>query len=97
MFNQGNVGAYLIDGQKVHPKSMFDRHGTHARDQIKKIYPSMQLFYTKGKHKYLMPLQKDMRDKILLLSKPYPKREKQAMAVPTEQRRCDTDLHAPHI
>lgn len=77
LFNHGSVGAYLIDGQKVHPKSMFDRHGTHARDQIKKIYPSMQLFYTKGKHKYLMPLHNDMRAKILPLSKPYPKRAKE--------------------
>lgn len=32
-----------------------------------------------GKHRYLMPLDKDMSAKIALLAKPYPKREKQAM------------------
>lgn len=32
-----------------------------------------------GKHKYLMPLDKEMKKRILPLSKPYPKREKQAM------------------
>jgi hypothetical protein len=32
-----------------------------------------------GKHKYLMPLDKDMSVKIAPLAKPYPKREKQAM------------------
>lgn len=77
LFNNGNVGAYIVNGQKVHPKTMFDRHGTHAREQIKKIYPSLQLFYTKGKHKYLMPLDNEMRIKILPLAKPYPKRAKE--------------------
>ena len=32
-----------------------------------------------GKHRYLMPLDKEMSAKIALLAKPYPKREKQAM------------------
>ena len=34
---------------------------------------------TPGKHRYLLPLDKDMSAKIALLAKPYPKREKQAM------------------
>ena len=49
-----------------------------------------------GKYRYLMPLNYEIKARISVLSKPYPKREKQAMSVPTEQRRCDTDLHAPH-
>ena len=36
-----------------------------------------------GKHTYLMPLDEDMRGRIMPLSKPYPKREKQAMTGPT--------------
>lgn len=32
-----------------------------------------------GKHRYLMPLDKEMRAKIAPLSKPYPKRDKQAI------------------
>ena len=36
-----------------------------------------------GKHTYLMPLDEDMRARIMPLSKPYPKREKQAMTGPT--------------
>jgi hypothetical protein len=39
----------------------------------------MKLFITKGKHKYLMPLDKEMSAKIAPLAKPYPKRVKQAM------------------
>tara|TARA_R110000782_G_C14750157_1_gene407080 strand:- start:42 stop:698 length:657 start_codon:yes stop_codon:yes gene_type:complete len=47
------------------------------------------------KHRYLMPLDKEMKAQIAPLAKPYPKREKQAMAVPTAQRRGSADLHAP--
>jgi hypothetical protein len=49
-----------------------------------------------GKHKYLMPLDKEMSDKIASLAKPYPKRVKQAMTGDQpKQRRRDTDLPAP--
>ena len=49
-----------------------------------------------GKHRYLMPLDDEMRKRILPLSKPYPKRAKQAMASDQEeQRQCSTDPHAP--
>ena len=49
-----------------------------------------------GKHRYLMPLDKSMSDKIQQLAKPYPKRVKQAMTGDQpEQRRRDTDPPAP--
>lgn len=52
---------------------------------------------TKGKHRYLMPLDKQMAEQIKPLSKPYPKREKQAMASDQDaQRQGSTDLHAPN-
>jgi len=51
-----------------------------------------------GKHRYLMPLDAEMRLRILPLSKPYPKRDKQAMGgVQSSQRQCDTDHHAPKV
>ena len=50
-----------------------------------------------GKHRYLMPLDKNISDKIAPLAKPYPKRPKQAEAGPPEQRRCNTDPDAPII
>lgn len=49
-----------------------------------------------GKHRYLMPLDNEMRAKIMPLAKPYPKRVKQAMTGDQPgQRQCDTDLPAP--
>ena len=50
---------------------------------------------TPGKHRYLMPLDAEMRARVLPLSKPYPKRPKQAESGPPETRRCDTDPDAP--
>ena len=50
-----------------------------------------------GKHRYLMPLDADMRARILPLAKPYPKRDKQAMAGDhPAQRQCNADRHAPY-
>jgi hypothetical protein len=49
-----------------------------------------------GKHRYLMPLDDDMRARILPLAKPYPKRAKQAMTDDqSAQRQGSTDPHAP--
>jgi hypothetical protein len=48
-----------------------------------------------GKHRYLMPLDADMKAHVSHMAKPYPKRAKQAMAVPTVQRQGSTDPHAP--
>jgi hypothetical protein len=40
--------------------------------------PNAEVFITKGKHCYLMPLDKEMKNTIMKLAKPYPKRDKQA-------------------
>jgi hypothetical protein len=50
-----------------------------------------------GKHTYLFPLDEKMRDNIYPLSKPYPKRPKQAEAGPPELRGCNTHPDAPSI
>lgn len=51
---------------------------------------------TLGKHKYLMPLDPTMKKQIQPLSKPYPKRVKQATTGDQPAgRRGSTDLHAP--
>ena len=52
---------------------------------------------TPGKHRYLMPLDDEMRAKIAPLAKTYPKRPKQAEAGPPVLRQCDTDPDAPII
>ena len=79
----GSIGenkksAYLIDGKKVHRKTVGDRLNSRNLvcniNNIKKIYETdyVEDFISKGKHKYLMPLNKKMRKKINLLRVEYP-------------------------
>ena len=39
------------------------------------VDPDAHEFITKGKHKYLYPMTKQMRKRVQILSVPYPKRE----------------------
>lgn len=64
--------------------------------RLKHSDPSVEKVQSGNKHKYLMPLDAEMRERILPLAIQYPKRVKQAMADnQLEQRQCDTDPHAP--
>ena len=72
--NQGVMGAFIIHGKKVHPKSIHSKYGTGSQSLPwlrKYVDPNASVFITKGKHKYLMPLDDDMRAKIKPLAKPY--------------------------
>ena len=52
-------------GKVIHKRSLFARDGTTAGSVCTKVL---------WKHKYLMPLDGDMRERVTPLSKPYPKR-----------------------
>lgn len=72
---------FLIKGKKVHPKSIHSRYGTGSQriEWIKNnLDANAELYYTAGKHKYLMPLNKRMRRKIKHLHKPYPIKKEDA-------------------
>lgn len=79
--NAGSMGAFIINGKKVHPKSV---HSKGVKQNIlsvrKHLDPNAEVFITKGKHCYLMPLDDGLKSKLVKLSKPYPKRDKQAIA-----------------
>lgn len=86
---------YMINGKLTHPRTLESAglvqniHGARKRD------PNASTVVVPGKHRYLMPLDKEMAEQIKPLAKPYPKREKQAMDVPASQRRGSADPHAP--
>lgn len=69
---------YMIHGKLTHPRTLGlaglvqNIHGAKLRD------PNATVVNVPGKHRYLMPLDADMRARILPLAKPYPKRVKQA-------------------
>jgi len=85
--NSPNTTELFVKGKWVHW-----RGGFYAKNDAtpKRTMP--------GKHRYLMPLDKDMAAQIAPLSKPYPKRVKQATTDDQSAgRRGSTDPHAPNI
>lgn len=82
--NTGALGAFIIHGKKTHPKSVYDQmvvvngkkvHCPQTIDAVRKyLDPDATVFKTQGKRKYIYPLTKQMREKVLPLAKPYPKK-----------------------
>jgi hypothetical protein len=71
--------SYLIKGKRIHGKSISDyckRNGlSKTEDNIKELYNTddIEKYYTKGKHKYIYPLDKKLVPLCEELSKEYPK------------------------
>tara|TARA_R110001606_G_C15237172_1_gene635812 strand:- start:222 stop:914 length:693 start_codon:yes stop_codon:yes gene_type:complete len=94
---QGSAARFwMVFGKLTHPRTVIARGGSNTLLGAKNIDPNAKAVVVSGKHRYLMPLDTDMRNRILQLSKPYPKRVKQAMTDDqSAQRQCSTDPHAP--
>jgi hypothetical protein len=82
-------GNWIYTGKTSSDFKAIDRTGREwhsrqvSRNGIKKqygqarrvpMYSECEIVPLEGKHRYLMPLDEDMRARILLLAKPYPKR-----------------------
>jgi hypothetical protein len=65
---------YLINGKKTHPRTIGSAGYVQNLDGAKKIDRNAQVILCQGKHRYLMPLDKEMKKQIEPLAKPYPKR-----------------------
>lgn len=90
--SEGSV-EYFHEGRWKHNREVTSGAFGEAKKLNYKNFPKRK---TLGKHKYLMPLDDEMRERIKPLSKPYPKRDKQAMTDDqSEQRQGSTDRHAP--
>lgn len=72
--NAGERGAFIVNGQKMHPKSCHSRGWKQSLLWLREnIDPEAEEFITKGKHKYVYPMTKQMRKRCAVLSKEYPK------------------------
>ena len=81
---------YIYKGKRWQGRSFINSHKGMEK------HPDVQIVKGSSKHRYLMPLDDEMRKRILPLAKPYPKRAKKAMASsPEAQRQGGTDPHAP--
>jgi hypothetical protein len=82
---------YIYKGKRWQGRSFRNNYKGMER------HPDVQIVKGSSKHRYLMPLDADMRARILPLAKPYPKRAKQAMdGIQPLQRQGGTDPHAPN-
>jgi len=69
---------YIINGKKTHPRSIGAKGIEQSLKGAQKIDPNAVRVKMPGKHRYLMPLDNETRRKVEHLSKPFPKRAKQA-------------------
>lgn len=69
-----SADEYIYKGKRWHGRAFRKSHGSH------KNYIDKGLVVVRGsqKHRYVLPLDKKMADSVKLISKPYPKRVKQA-------------------
>ena len=72
-----NLDCWIINGERMHPRSVVAKYGSQSQARVMGIDPNARKVWG-IKHRYLMPLDPEMRAKILPLAQPYPKRPKQA-------------------
>lgn len=93
--------AYRVGGKVVHPKTLHSKYGRGGQSVEwlrKNVDPNAERVQGEGKHKYILPLDDDMRKQVAHLAKPYPKRVKQATTDDQSVgRQGSTDPHAPNI
>ena len=72
---------YWHNGKRLHSRQVSEKGWNIQQGQQRKtVKPSeCKVIKTLGKHRYLMPLDDNMRKQVQQLAKPYPKRMKQAM------------------
>jgi len=70
---------YMIHGKLTHPRSIGAKGLVQNIVGARKLDKNAIVVEVPGKYRYLMALDTDMKNQVTLLSKPYPKREKQAM------------------
>jgi len=95
---QPSIEWLTPNGTRIHGRMVKKQGWTTVQGKRRKTFTPDQCtpIERPGKHRYLMPLDAEMRESILPLSKPYPKRAKQAMTDDqSAQRRGGTDPHAP--
>ena len=67
--------AFIVNGRKTHNKTIHSKGLVQSLESVRKhLDPNATKFYSKGKRKYIYPLDKTMLHLCKSLSKPYPKK-----------------------
>lgn len=80
-----SANFYMIHGKLTHPRTLGLAGLIQNLSGAQKRDPNATVVNVPGKHRYLMPLDAEMKARILPLAKPYPKRAKdQASESPSD-------------
>jgi hypothetical protein len=89
--------VFIVRGERRHPKTI---HSNGWRQNVEwlraHVDPNARCETTPGKHRYLMPLDDEMRSRVAPLARPYPKRPKGGpLPAPPARGRFNSDPVAP--
>lgn len=74
--NEGNRGAFIINGKKTHPRTIGSMGGVQSIKWVREnLDANATEFITKGKHKYIFVFDKRLRKEYLKQHQPYPKKD----------------------
>ena len=74
LVNEGTRGAFIIFGKKMHPKSVHSKGWKQSLLWLREnVDENASEYITKGKHKYIYPIDKRMKNRVQILSVHYPK------------------------
>lgn len=80
--NKGMITGYIINGNKTHNKTIYSKGIKQNLENVRKyLDKNAEKFITKGKHKYIYPLDKKLIPLCKSLSKPYPKNAAEVLPV----------------
>ena len=73
--NEGNRGAFIINGKKTHPRTIGSMGGVQSIKWVREnLDANAEEFITKGKHKYIFVFDKRLRKEYQKQHLPYPKK-----------------------
>ena len=85
--NKGARGAFIIFGKKMHSKSVHSKGWKQSIIWLKEnVDPNAEEFITRGKHRYIYPLNKRLRKRYMMIGKDYPKRGEDSGQAKQENR-----------
>lgn len=70
--------AYIVKGERIHPRSTHARKWKNSLSWIRANVDPNAIVETSLKHRYLYPLDDEVKKRIIPMSKPYPKRAESA-------------------
>jgi len=74
LLNQGIRTGFIVHGKKTHHKTIHAKGIVQSLEAVReKLDPNAEPYITKGKHKYIYPLDKNLVPLCKRLSKEYPK------------------------